>query len=162
MESMPPLGTLSQNSAQHLDLLYALAYPKKIEKDVPKRVKQVALNTALLPTPPMEQVSETPEEIDGDESKADEEVAVEESLDQEDVEEEPPVLDEIADQMNDLELGGENEAEDVEDTKNSQNLVDPMDMCEAEAEAAEKTDDAQEDNAGEHDAAVSVDEAAKE
>lgn len=30
MESMPPLGTLSQNSPQHLDLLYALAYPSKV------------------------------------------------------------------------------------------------------------------------------------
>ncbi len=29
MESMPPLGTLLQNSPQHLDLLYALAYPSK-------------------------------------------------------------------------------------------------------------------------------------
>ena len=30
MESMPPLGALSQNSPQHLDLLYALAYPSKV------------------------------------------------------------------------------------------------------------------------------------
>lgn len=30
MASMPPLGTLSQNSMQHLDLLYALAYPSKV------------------------------------------------------------------------------------------------------------------------------------
>ena len=30
MESLPPLGTLSQNSPQHLDLLYALAYPSKV------------------------------------------------------------------------------------------------------------------------------------
>eukprot|EP00584_Thalassiosira_punctigera_P011050 CAMPEP_0172527392 /NCGR_PEP_ID=MMETSP1067-20121228/2089_1 /TAXON_ID=265564 ORGANISM="Thalassiosira punctigera, Strain Tpunct2005C2" /NCGR_SAMPLE_ID=MMETSP1067 /ASSEMBLY_ACC=CAM_ASM_000444 /LENGTH=642 /DNA_ID=CAMNT_0013311127 /DNA_START=125 /DNA_END=2053 /DNA_ORIENTATION=+ len=29
MESMPPLGKLNQNSSQHLDLLYALAYPSK-------------------------------------------------------------------------------------------------------------------------------------
>jgi hypothetical protein len=29
MENMPPLGTLSQNSPKHLDLLYALAYPSK-------------------------------------------------------------------------------------------------------------------------------------
>lgn len=30
MASMPPLGTLSQNSPHHLDLLYALAYPNKM------------------------------------------------------------------------------------------------------------------------------------
>lgn len=29
MQSLPPPGQLSQNSPQHLDLLYALAYPKK-------------------------------------------------------------------------------------------------------------------------------------
>ena len=29
MSSMPPIGTLSQSSARHLDLLYALAYPAK-------------------------------------------------------------------------------------------------------------------------------------
>lgn len=40
MQSMPPLGTLSQNSPKHLDLLYALAYPSKATatstKEVPK------------------------------------------------------------------------------------------------------------------------------
>lgn len=39
MEGMPPVGTLSQNSTQHLDLLYALAYPNKIvasEKEMTK------------------------------------------------------------------------------------------------------------------------------
>lgn len=30
MSSMPPLGTLSQTSPKHLDLLYALAYPNKV------------------------------------------------------------------------------------------------------------------------------------
>lgn len=43
MASMPPLGTLSQNSMQHLDLLYALAYPNKVtaieSKDCQKPVK---------------------------------------------------------------------------------------------------------------------------
>lgn len=34
MRSLPPPGTLSQGSTQHLDLLYALAYPKR-EKDQP-------------------------------------------------------------------------------------------------------------------------------
>lgn len=161
MESMPALGTLSQNSTQHLDLLYALAYPKKMEKEVPKRAKPVALNTALLPSPPMEQLSETPEENDGDESKADDEDVVEESEDQDDVEE---LFDEIADQVNEMVLEEENEAEDVEDTNINQNLNDQIDICGAEAEAAEETDDAQEDNAGEQEqhAAVSVDEAAKE
>ena len=171
MESMPALGTLSQNSTQHLDLLYALAYPKKMEKEVPKRAKPVALNTALLPSPPMEQVSETPEENDGDESKADDEDVVEESEDQDDVEElfdeiadVEELFDEIADQVNEMVLEEENETEDVEDTNINQNLNDQIDICGSEAEAAEETDDAQEDNAGEQeqDAAVSVDEAAKE
>ncbi|KAL3924571.1 MAG: hypothetical protein SGILL_000968 [Bacillariaceae sp.] len=31
MESLPPPGQLSQQSGKHLDLLYALAYPKKME-----------------------------------------------------------------------------------------------------------------------------------
>jgi len=37
MLAMPPLGTLSQGSSQHLDLLYALAYPAKngVKKLVP-------------------------------------------------------------------------------------------------------------------------------
>lgn len=41
MSSMPLLGTLSQTSPQHLDLLYALAYPNKVEimKELPKPVK---------------------------------------------------------------------------------------------------------------------------
>ncbi|KAL7465299.1 hypothetical protein ACHAXS_005626 [Conticribra weissflogii] len=58
MESMPPLGTLSQSSSQHLDLLYALAYPKRVppEKDLVKRIKATA-TPALVP-PPMEHVSE--------------------------------------------------------------------------------------------------------
>jgi len=154
MESMPPLGTLSQNSAQHLDLLYALAYPKKMEKDVPKRIKQVALNTALLPSPPMEQVSETPEENDCDESKAGEDFVSDVSQNQEDAEEQPPMIDDVADQMSDLVLEGESDAEDVEDTNKSQNLIDQIDMCGAEAEAAEESDDA-----GEQDAVVSVYEA---
>jgi hypothetical protein len=34
MESLPPIGTLSQQSAKHLDLLYALAYPKRDGKDL--------------------------------------------------------------------------------------------------------------------------------
>ncbi|KAG7367069.1 ring-variant domain containing protein [Nitzschia inconspicua] len=38
MESMPPPGQLSQQSSKHLDLLYALAYPKKMEpKDASNR-----------------------------------------------------------------------------------------------------------------------------
>eukprot|EP00986_Skeletonema_menzelii_P006942 scaffold2627_cov142-Skeletonema_menzelii.AAC.6 len=151
MESMPTLGTLSQNSTQHLDLLYALAYPKKIEKDVPKRIKPVALNTALLPSPPMEQVNETPEENDCDESKADDDAVVEQSQDQDHVGE---VVDEIADQVNDMALGGDNETEDVEDTNNNQNLNDKRDICGAEVEASEETDDAQEDNGGEKDTVV--------
>lgn len=67
------------------------------------------------------------------------------------------MIDDVADQMSDLVLGGESDAEDVEDTNKSQNLIDQMDMCGAEAEAAEESDDA-----GEQDAVVSVDEAAIE
>jgi len=33
METMPPPGLLSQQSGKHLDLLYALAYPKRVSKD---------------------------------------------------------------------------------------------------------------------------------
>ena len=33
MQAMPPLGQLSQQSKKHLDLLYALAYPKREVKD---------------------------------------------------------------------------------------------------------------------------------
>jgi len=33
MGSMPPPGQLSQQSGKHLDLLFALAYPQKVEKD---------------------------------------------------------------------------------------------------------------------------------
>ena len=32
MDSMPPPGQLSQQSGKHLDLLFALAYPQKVEK----------------------------------------------------------------------------------------------------------------------------------
>jgi hypothetical protein len=67
MESMPPLGTLSQNSPQHMDLLYALAYPKRSvpEKEVPKQTKG---GSSPVLSPPMEYVSEG----DDDESKAEE------------------------------------------------------------------------------------------
>lgn len=51
MASMPPLGTLSQNSTQHLDLLYALAYPNKVianeNKEVEKPVKVKSLQVDL-------------------------------------------------------------------------------------------------------------------
>jgi hypothetical protein len=33
MDSLPPPGQLSQQSSKHLDLLYALAYPKRENKD---------------------------------------------------------------------------------------------------------------------------------
>jgi hypothetical protein len=67
MDSMPTLGTLSQNSPQHMDLLYALAYPKRTvaDKEIPRRAK--ANPSPLLP-PPMEHVNEG-----DDESKAEEE-----------------------------------------------------------------------------------------
>lgn len=47
MSSMPPPGQLSQQSGKHLDLLFALAYPQKVEKDssnsrnIMARVKEV-------------------------------------------------------------------------------------------------------------------------
>jgi hypothetical protein len=74
MESMPTLGTLSQNSPQHMDLLYALAYPKRVvpEKELPKRAKAAS---PVLP-PPMEHVSEG----EDDESKAEEEEEILEEL----------------------------------------------------------------------------------
>jgi predicted component of type VI protein secretion system len=69
MEAMPPMGTLSQNSPQHMDLLYALAYPKRTfaEKEVPKRSGKSSPSATLAP--PMEHVSEG----EDDESKAEEE-----------------------------------------------------------------------------------------
>lgn len=49
MNSMPPPGQLSQQSGKHLDLLFALAYPQKVEKDASNsrstnmaRVKEVS------------------------------------------------------------------------------------------------------------------------
>ncbi|KAL7551107.1 hypothetical protein ACHAWF_014302 [Thalassiosira exigua] len=50
MASLPSPGTLSQSSPQHLDLLYALAYPQKVEpKEVPKPPPAV-VPEALPPT----------------------------------------------------------------------------------------------------------------
>lgn len=171
MENMPPLGTLSQTSPQHLDLLYALAYPKKIEKDVPKRerIKQVPVNTSVLPSPPMEQVTETPEEDHADESKPDEEVAAPESSSvQDNVEElQPAEIDDVLDQINKMTVEGEgNETEAVEDTIKSVNLNAENEVCGAEeGEAAEETDDAHEDiteEAKQDTAAVMLEETAKE
>lgn len=45
MASMPSLGTLSQNSPQHLDLLYALAYPNKMVASENKEVQKSASAT---------------------------------------------------------------------------------------------------------------------
>lgn len=42
MASMPPLGQLSQQSSKHLDLLYALAYPKRELKDHSSRSNSMA------------------------------------------------------------------------------------------------------------------------
>ena len=168
---MPPFGTLSQTSPQHLDLLYALAYPKKIEKDVPKRerIKQVPVNTSVLPSPPMEQVTETPEEDHADESKPDEEVALPESSPVQDVvgEVQPSEIDDVLDQINKMTVEGEgNETEAVEDTIKSVNLNAENEVCGAEeGEAAEETDDAHQDITEEpkqDTAAVMLEETAKE
>jgi len=52
MASMPPLGTLLQNSPQHLDLLCALAHPNKVvtsdSKEVPKPEKLMPLQMGHL------------------------------------------------------------------------------------------------------------------
>jgi len=60
MSSMPPPGQLSQQSGKHLDLLFALAYPQKVEKDASNsrstnmaRVKEVSnddLDDATAPS----------------------------------------------------------------------------------------------------------------
>lgn len=42
MGSMPPHGQLSQQTGRHLDLLFALAYPQKIEKDLNSRSSSMA------------------------------------------------------------------------------------------------------------------------
>ena len=42
MASMPSMGTLSQASPQHLDLLYALAYPSKAKKEAQTNNSKVA------------------------------------------------------------------------------------------------------------------------
>ena len=157
MESMPPLGTLSQNSAQHLDLLYALAYPKKMEKDIPRRVKPVALNTALLPSPPsMEQVIESSEESHGDEVKADEE-AEDESPVQCNAAEQPSGIDDVTDRMDELVLEGENEAKNSK----SQNLNNENEISGVKGDAAEETDAAKEELQG-NDATKSLNEAVNE
>lgn len=54
MESMPPLGNLSQSSPQHMDLLYALAYPKRVvvEKETKRANKSSGL---VMASSPMEQ-----------------------------------------------------------------------------------------------------------
>lgn len=74
IQSLPPPGQLSQQSRQHLDLLYALAYPKRSsEKDVatgrPAAVKRapVQIPEATTTTP-----QEAPEVADTDEGEKDE------------------------------------------------------------------------------------------
>jgi len=66
MESMPPLGALSQNSPQHLDLLYALAYPSKV---ISSEVKELLTPKNRTPSH-ADQASMCPlpgdDEIDGD------------------------------------------------------------------------------------------------
>jgi len=59
MSSMPPPGQLSQQSGKHLDLLFALAYPQKVEKDtstsrsnIMARVKEVPNNDITEASPP--------------------------------------------------------------------------------------------------------------
>ena len=84
MESMPTLGTLSQNSPQHMDLLYALAYPKRTvaDKDIPRRPKANA--SPLLPTA-MEHVNEGDGESKAEEDEIVEDTAREPNADDEDL-----------------------------------------------------------------------------
>ncbi|KAL7517442.1 hypothetical protein ACHAWX_002363 [Stephanocyclus meneghinianus] len=112
MASMPAVGTLSQNSPQHMDLLYALAYPKRtvLEKDVPKRAKA---NTSPVMPPTMEHVSEG----EDDESKAEEgeEEIVEEFVRQ------PTVVDAITSGINRMTLeekedGGVQDADEIKES----------------------------------------------
>ena len=64
MESMPPLGSLSQNSPQHMDLLYALAYPKRVV--VEKESKRAGKSSGLvMSSSPLEQ-GELGGEVDND------------------------------------------------------------------------------------------------
>jgi FHA domain len=56
MQSLPPKGQLNQNSRQHLDLLYALAYPDR-EKEIIAKVQRQ---------------ENTIEELEGEDSKVDE------------------------------------------------------------------------------------------
>jgi len=42
MNSMPPPGQLSQQSGKHLDLLFALAYPQKVDKEPSNRSSGMA------------------------------------------------------------------------------------------------------------------------
>lgn len=73
MSSMPPPGQLSQQSGKHLDLLFALAYPQKVEKDssnsrnIMARVKEVPNDDVATEddaSPPAEEApAETVEEV---------------------------------------------------------------------------------------------------
>lgn len=58
MSSLPPPGLLSQQSAKHLDLLYALAYPKRDGKDTSLSRQKIGENTdgEDMPTSPAETV----------------------------------------------------------------------------------------------------------
>jgi len=58
MSSMPPPGQLSQQSGKHLDLLFALAYPQKVEKDTSN-----SRSNSMAKVKEVKEVSE--DEIDG-------------------------------------------------------------------------------------------------
>lgn len=66
MDLMPPPGQLSQQSGKHLDLLFALAYPQRVEKDTSNRsgsmarVKKVSEDEAgLVTSAPVEDKNDT-------------------------------------------------------------------------------------------------------
>jgi len=65
MASMPPLGTLSQHSPQHLDLLCALAYPHNIP--TPKLGKEAPLELGHFSTPT--ECNDYGDEIDGEDAE---------------------------------------------------------------------------------------------
>lgn len=47
MQSLPPVGGLAQSSPQHLDLLHALAYPKKNHADITSERKKLQLRRTV-------------------------------------------------------------------------------------------------------------------
>jgi len=88
MASMPKLGTLSQSSTQHLDLLFALAYPNKVMTSVCKEVPKLG---DALPSLKMVTVNSN----DGDDSDSNEDEGNVDHLMQDEVQQ-PTGMSEVA------------------------------------------------------------------